>query len=30
MKNGFKVIDADMHVLEPADLWLEQLHGLLQ
>lgn len=25
MKNGFKVIDADMHVLEPAELWLEYI-----
>ena len=20
-KNGFKVLDSDMHILEPADLW---------
>ena len=20
-KNGFKVMDSDMHILEPADLW---------
>lgn len=22
-KNGFKILDSDMHVMEPADLWLE-------
>jgi hypothetical protein len=21
MKNGFKVIDSDMHIMEPLDLW---------
>ena len=21
MKNGFRVMDSDMHVIEPADLW---------
>src|SRR5208283_4265235 len=21
MKNGFKVVDSDMHLIEPADLW---------
>ena len=21
MKNGFKIIDSDMHIMEPLDLW---------
>jgi hypothetical protein len=21
MKNGFKVMDSDMHIIEPPDLW---------
>ena len=25
MKNGFRVMDSDMHIIEPADLWLRYI-----
>jgi hypothetical protein len=25
MKNGFKVMDSDMHIIEPPDLWLRYI-----
>ena len=25
-KNGFRMIDAEMHVMEPVDLWARYIH----
>ena len=29
-KNGFRLIDAEMHVMEPADLWTARLDVALE
>ncbi|HLG74490.1 MAG TPA: hypothetical protein VK009_29065, partial [Chloroflexota bacterium] len=29
-KNGFKILDSDMHVMEPADLWVEYTDAQFQ
>ena len=29
-KNGFKVIDSDLHIMEPVDLWERYIDGPFQ